>query len=132
MRNSLSLNFLNDSIIVLSRCMCVRERGGGGGGGSSLFRRRSVWLKLLQSIHIKVKSETHIHNMTKIFFLYDCFSFNDLPYPLIQPTISTSHTGCKLISHMKENKGMVAMMLVLCSSNSPGHTNMGPLFEFHR
>ena len=32
MRNSLSLNFLNDSIFVLSRCMCVRERGGGGGG----------------------------------------------------------------------------------------------------
>ena len=30
MRNSLSLNVLNDSIFVLSRCMCVRERGGGG------------------------------------------------------------------------------------------------------
>ena len=29
MRNSLSLNVLNDSIFVLSRCMCVRERGGG-------------------------------------------------------------------------------------------------------
>ena len=29
MRNSLSLNFLNDSIFVLSRCICVRERGGG-------------------------------------------------------------------------------------------------------
>ena len=50
-----------------------------GKGGSSLFRRRSVWLKLLQSIHIKVKSEKHIHNMTKIFYLYDCISFNDLP-----------------------------------------------------
>ena len=33
MRNSLSLNVLNDSIFVLSRCMCVRERWGGGGGG---------------------------------------------------------------------------------------------------
>ena len=32
MRNSLSLNVLNDSIFVLSRCTCVRERGGGGGG----------------------------------------------------------------------------------------------------
>ena len=31
MRNSLSLNVLNDSIFVLSRCMCVRERGGGAG-----------------------------------------------------------------------------------------------------
>ena len=62
MRNSLSLNVLNDSMFVLSRCMCVRERG----GGSSLF-------------HIKVKSEKHIHNMTKIFYLYDCISFNDLP-----------------------------------------------------
>ena len=29
MRNSLSLNVLNDSIFVLSRGMCVRERGGG-------------------------------------------------------------------------------------------------------
>ena len=74
MRNSLYLNVLNDSIFVLSRCMCVREAG-----GSSLFRRRSVWLKLLQSIHIKVKSEKHIHNMAKILYLYDCISFNDLP-----------------------------------------------------
>ena len=30
MRNSLSLNVLNDSIFVLSRFMCVREGGGGG------------------------------------------------------------------------------------------------------
>ena len=52
--------------------------------------------------------------------------------PLIQPTISTAHTGCKLISFIKENKGMVAMMLVLCPSKSPGHTYMGPLFEFYR
>ena len=29
MRNSLCLNVLNDSISVLSRCMCVRGRGGG-------------------------------------------------------------------------------------------------------
>ena len=71
------LNVLNDSISVLSRCMCVRgmERGG---GASSLFRRRSVWLKLSYSIHIKVKSEKHIHNMTTIFYLYDCISFNNL------------------------------------------------------
>ena len=51
---------------------------GGGGGASSLFRRRSVWLKLSHSIHKKVKSEKHIHNMTTIFYLYDCISFNDL------------------------------------------------------
>ena len=76
MRNSLCLNVINDSISVLSRCMCVRGRGG---GASSLFRRRSVWLKLLQSIHIKVKSEKYIHNMATIFYLYDCISFNDLP-----------------------------------------------------
>ena len=51
------------------------------GGGSSIFRRRSVWLKFLHSIHIKVKSEKHIHNMTTIFYMYlsDCISFNDLP-----------------------------------------------------
>ena len=30
MRNSLCLNVLNDSISVLSRCLCVRGRGGGG------------------------------------------------------------------------------------------------------
>ena len=77
MRNSLCLNVLNDSISVLSRCMCVRGRG--GGGASSLFRRRSMWLKLSHSIHIKVKSEKHIHNMTTIFYLYDCISFNDHP-----------------------------------------------------
>ena len=53
--------------------------GEGGGGASSLFRRRIVWLKLLQSIHIKVKSEKHIHYMTTIFDLYDGISFNVLP-----------------------------------------------------
>ena len=52
---------------------------GEGGGSSSIFRRRSVWLKLLHSIHIKAKSEKHIHNMTTMFYLYDCISFNDLP-----------------------------------------------------
>ena len=30
MRNSLYSNVINDSISVLSRCMCVRGRGGGG------------------------------------------------------------------------------------------------------
>ena len=64
------LNVLNDSISVLSKCMCVR--GGGGGVASSLFRQRSVWLKLSHSIHIKIKSKKLIHNMTTIFYLYDC------------------------------------------------------------
>ena len=27
----------------------------------------------------KAKSEKHIHNMTTIFYLYDCIAFNDLP-----------------------------------------------------
>ena len=62
-------------------------------GASSIFRLWSVWLKLSNSIHIKSKSEKHIHNMTTIFYLYDFISFNDLPY-----------TGCRLISHIKENK----------------------------
>ena len=57
-------------------CVCVL---GEGGGASSIFRRRSVWLKLSHSIHIKAKSEKHVHNMTKIFYLHDCTSFNDLP-----------------------------------------------------
>ena len=68
---------------IVRHVTCVRGRGGGGGGGgggaSSIFRRQSVWLKLLHSIHIKAKSENHIHNMTTIFCLYDCISFNDLP-----------------------------------------------------
>ena len=81
----------------------------GKGAASSIFRRRSVWLKPLHSIHIKVKSQKHIHNMATIFYLYDCIS-------LIRPTISTPHTGCKLISHIEENKGMVAMLLVMHQS----------------
>ena len=32
-------------------CVCV------WGGAFSIFRRRSVWLKLLHSIHLKAKSE---------------------------------------------------------------------------
>ena len=53
--------------------------GGGGGGASSIFRRRIVCMKLLHTIHLKAKSEKHIHNMTTIFYLYDCILFNDLP-----------------------------------------------------
>ena len=34
--------------------------------------------------------------------------------------------------HIKENKGMVVMVLGLCPSNSQGHLYLGPLFEFHR
>ena len=80
MRNSLCLNVLIDSNSVSPRCMCVRGRGGGGGGAaSSIFRRRSVWLKLLHSIHIKAKSEKYIHKIATIFYLNDCISFNDLP-----------------------------------------------------
>ena len=59
----------------------VSGERGGGGGASSIFRRRSVWLKSLHSIHIKAKPEKHILNMTTIFYLYDCISFNDLPNP---------------------------------------------------
>ena len=56
--------------------VCV---SGEGDGASSMFRRRNVWLKLSHSIHIKAKSEKHMYNMTTIFYLYDCISFNDLP-----------------------------------------------------
>ena len=77
-RNSLCLNVLNDSNSVSSMCMCVEGRW--LGVASSIFRRRSVCLKLLHFIQIKAKSEKHIHNMTTIFYLYDCISFNDLPH----------------------------------------------------
>ena len=80
MRNSLCLNVLNDSIklCIISVYVC-QGKGGGGGVALSIFRRRSVWLKPLHSIHIKSKSEKHIHNMATIFYLYGCISFNDLP-----------------------------------------------------
>ena len=60
MRNSLCFNVLNS---VLSRCLCVR----GKGGGFSIFRRRSVWMKLLHFIHLKAKSEEHIHKKDVLF-----------------------------------------------------------------
>ena len=76
MRNSLCLIVLNAINYVLSGCMCV----GGRGGASSIFRRQSAWLKISHSIHIKAKSEKHNNNnLTTIFYLYDCTSFNDLP-----------------------------------------------------
>ena len=71
------MNVLNDSNSVLSRCMCV-----GGGGGEDfldILTVECVVAKLSHSIHIKAKSEKHIHNMTTIFYLYDCISFNDFP-----------------------------------------------------
>ena len=43
-------------------------------------------MKLEHSIHIKVKSEKHIHNMATIFYLYDCISFN--PF-LLQTRVQT-------------------------------------------
>ena len=55
--------------------VCKGKRG----GGVLVISTAAIWLKLLQSIHIKVKSEKNIHNKTKIFYLYDCISFNDLP-----------------------------------------------------
>ena len=58
--------------------VCVLGRGGGR-VASSIFRRRSVWPKLLHFIHIKAESDKHIDNMTTIFYLYDCISFNNLP-----------------------------------------------------
>ena len=46
-----------------------------GKGGDIL----DISLKLSHSIHIKAKSEKHIHYMTTIFYLYDCISFSDFP-----------------------------------------------------
>ena len=69
------LNVLNDSKCIISVYVCKGKRV----GASSIFRRRSVWLKLLHSIHIKAKSEKHIHNITTIFYSYGCISINDLP-----------------------------------------------------
>ena len=74
---------LTVTLYNLGVCVSGEVGGGGGGGGgraaSSIFRRRSVWLKPLHSIHIKAKSEKHIHKMAMIFYLNDCISFNDLP-----------------------------------------------------
>ena len=73
MRNSLCFNVLNDSNSVLSRCMCVRGRERGGG-----FLDISTAECVVETL-LKAKSEKHIHNMTSIFYFYDCISFNDLP-----------------------------------------------------
>ena len=40
---------------------------GGGGGGFSVVRWRSVWLNFLNFIHLKAKSEKHIHNNDVLF-----------------------------------------------------------------
>ena len=77
MRNSMCLNVLNDSNSVLSRCMCVRGRG--RGEGLLDITTAECVVETLHSIHLKAKYEKHIHNMTTIFYLYDCTSFNDLP-----------------------------------------------------
>ena len=76
MRKSLCLNVLIDSVTLYNLGVCV---SGERVGVSLIFRRRSVWLKSLDSIHIKAKSEKQIYNMATIFHLYDCISFNDLP-----------------------------------------------------
>ena len=52
---------------------------GEGGGGFLVISTAECVVETFNFIHIKVKSEKHIHNMTTIFYLYDCISFNDLP-----------------------------------------------------
>ena len=56
--------------------VCVLREG--GGGFLDISTAECV-AETLHSIHIKAKSEKHIHNMTTIFYLYDCISFNNLP-----------------------------------------------------
>ena len=85
--------------------MCVRGRG----AASSIFRRRSLWLKPLHSIHIKAKSEKHIHKMATIFYLNELFH----SMTSLNPTNHFYSTHWQQTdSHIKENKGMVAIMLV--------------------
>ena len=52
--------------------VCVLGEGGGGAGFLDISTAEC-------SIHIKAKSGKNIHNMTTIFYLFDCISFNDLP-----------------------------------------------------
>ena len=62
--------------------VCVLGEGEGGGGFLVLSTAECVVETFtVESIHIKVKSEKHIHNMATIFYLYDCISFNDLLNP---------------------------------------------------
>ena len=67
--------------------------------------------------------------MTSIFYSAGCILINDFPLPY---QVFPLNTGYKLLNHLKGNKRILAMVLVLCSSNSPGHTYMGSRFEFHR
>ena len=58
--------------------VCVSREGGWGFLDISTAEC-VVETFVIHFIHIKAKSEKHIHNMTTIFYLYDCISFNDLP-----------------------------------------------------
>ena len=55
--------------------MCVR---GKGGGFLDISTAECVY-ETFTLHYLKAKSEKHIHNMTTIFYLYDCILFNDLP-----------------------------------------------------
>ena len=63
--------------------------GGGGGGGLPRYFDGGVWLKLSHSIHIKAKSEKHIHNMTTIFYLY-MIVFHSMTQPFLLHTLAAN------------------------------------------
>ena len=52
---------------------------GEGGWGFIDISTVECMVEILHSIDLKAKSEKHIHNMTTIFYFYDCISLNDLP-----------------------------------------------------
>ena len=106
--------------VILSRCMCVVKRGG---GASDISTAECVVETFTLNSYKSQVLKAYSQYDNDILFVW-CY-FNQRP-PLIQPSIPTPHTGCKLISHLKGTKGMVVMMFVIWPSNSPGHTYMGP------
>ena len=75
----------------------------GKGEASSIFRRRSVWLKILRSIHIKAESEKHMQPVMKRYSIR-MIVFQSMIS--LNPTKHSHSTHCKLISHLKKNKGI--------------------------
>ena len=135
--------------------MCVGGRGGGGGGGRFLDISTAEFVVETFTPYsykgqVRKAFSKHAGVLGMGYIILLCHSLS-LPYNyfvwqrysicmiVIHSMTSLNPTNrfysthwLQTDKHIKENKGMVAMMLGLCPSNSQGHLYLGPLFEFHR